>query len=215
MANEIEFKVKITDAEITKFFSDDVMWRDYGLVLGEAGLRNDFYYRDASIKLPYSEYIKLGKMIRRIREDGIYSGDNPVKFLLSRDFNPHQKGILKPVTYYTEKVKRTTSDGFEKNDEYEVTGDNAAPKIAEIKNTKLYSCWFNKQKKYIRVCLRMNEDVHIEFVNVSGHKYLEVENTGTAASEYIRLEIIKELVKNLGFDLNKIDSRNWVEIINS
>lgn len=220
MANEIEFKIKLDEEKVKSFFGLETAdkWSWYELNVSEGGIRNDFYYADVKIKKDIKKLLKEKKVpIKRVRYEGSLNkcGKNKasLKFLLSDDFDPNQKGLTSSDVLYTEKVRRVNKDGIETNDEYEVSGTEAAPKIAEVKDETKYFCWFNKQKKYLRVVTKTNKQIHLEFVNVNGLLYLEAEIVGSAGTEANRLKALEDLVKNLGFDLKDRDGTPWVELL--
>lgn len=222
MANEIEFKVKLTEEKMKDFFGPEAAdkWSWYELAVTGGGIRNDFYYAPVAMKDEIKKLLKEKKTpkvpVKRIRYEGDLknAGKNRAsqKFLFSDDFDPNQSGLTPGEVLYTEKVRRV-NNGIETNDEYEVSGTEAAPKIKEVKDESKYFCWFNKQKKYLRVCTKTNKNVHLEFVNVNGLLYLESEICGTSGTEENRLKALEDLVKNLGFNLNDRDGTPWVTLL--
>ena len=216
-ANEIEFKIKLTAEKIKKFFNDNDKWTTHKLSVDDGGIRNDFYYAEVKYKDDIQKHIKAGKVpVKRIRYEGTLKnfGKNAssINYLLSDNFDPKQPCLIPSEVLYTEK-KRIVNNGVETNIEYEVSGKEAEDKIAAVKDESKYFCWFNKQKKYLRVITKSDKNIHLEFVNVNGLLYLEAEIVGLDGSVSERLSKLEKCVEDLGFDIKDRDGTPWVVLL--
>lgn len=120
-------------------------------------------------------------------------------------------------SFFTTK-RKSLENGFEVNDEKETFVEN--PEV--IRNFLLESGfikWFEKTKDAESVFCRLkngkNLKFHLELEKVNGFLYIEIECTENEGCQ--NNDVFSELekvVENLALDIQKNDSRSWIEILN-
>lgn len=217
MANEIEFKVKLTKEQIIEFFNKRIKrnrCKNGKILYDSFYIKNDYYY-----ETPNKDDVI------RIREE-----DKRVIGLIKLDTDPFEYckysntiNILKFLTY----KKKSTVDGNEINEEFEtnIYSKNVFEKIMESLGVKQY---FRKNKISVTIDNQIVDEFvdygiryNIDLVCVNDkYYYLEAEYTGIigedkkikTTSDAIKFLETRKIIKD-NFDVSVKDPRSWIEIV--
>lgn len=206
MANEIEFKIKLSKEKFFEFFDSG---RDH------LNIRNDGSY------MKLDEYYEAGSKEKNevIRIRGEYKF-NSVDEFLGRTVLKNANDIV--GEYFLCYKEKNIINGSEISSEYETKIDdpNVFRKIMASKNIPMY---FTKRKRAMKIVFRdedenLSKKYNIEFVIVNdNYYYIEIEwvsdFTETCNNSDKVIEFLEDKIKALGFDPSIKDPRYWRTII--
>ena len=114
--------------------------------------------------------------------------------------------------------RKTIENGVEFNSEYETFVENPEVLRVFFESSGFFK-WFEKKKDALSVFCKLENTIepleaHLELEKVNGLPYIEIEYTKNDISPERVKSALKEIIRVLGVDPEKRDSRSWAEIIN-
>lgn len=196
--NEIELKIPLTQNEYDRLYKEL-----YGKECTVAGINRTSREPDEIVKRDenYTRYAT--------REEQKANNEPGVIRIRTQTAGSCEK------SYFTIK-RKSVENGIEVNKENETFVEDAEV-IRELLREAGYHCWFSKEKRgyscYCTIKNFENFNFHIELEKVNSLPYIEIEVTLENPDSDAVKKGLEELVKLLGLDINKRDSRSWRKII--
>ncbi len=199
MSNEIEIKIPLKNEEFERI--ENLISRN-----GQNSSCENLVFSDFKKIFKSDEYFSRYET----RSERKNAGEFEVIRIRTEKIGGEEK------SFFTTK-RKSLENGFEVNDEKETFVENAEV-IRNFLVESGFIKWFEKTKDSESVFCRLkngrNLKFHLELEKVNGLLYIEIECT--ESGNYQNNDVFSELekvVENLALDIQKNDSRSWIEIL--